>query len=171
MTIVDFGQVDADAVAIPVAHPFENLDDRLAPLAESGELRGKRGEAVRLYEPRLVAAGVGARDEADAEAFRAVGSAAAQALSRVGGTIAWQLDPSLRVALPEQAAALVEGTILGGYSPGRWKSKDDIRPIDRIVIAADETPELRAAVERAAVLADSANRARDLANTPPNELT
>ncbi len=44
-------------------------------------------------------------------------------------------------------------------------------PIERIVIAADETPELRAAVERAALVADRANRARDLANEPPNELT
>jgi leucyl aminopeptidase len=171
MTIVDFGQVEADAIALPVAHPFENLGTRLAPLAESGELRGKRGEAVLLHEPRLVAAGVGARDEVDADALRTAGSAAAQALSRVGGTIAWQLDETLPVPLREQAAAFVEGTILGAYSPGRWKSKDDTRPVERIVIAADETPELRDAVERAALVADRANRARDLANTPPNELT
>jgi leucyl aminopeptidase len=72
---------------------------------------------------------------------------------------------------PEQAAALVEGTILGAYSPGRWKSKNDTRPFERIVIDHDETPELRAAVERAALLADRANRARDVANMPPNELT
>ena len=171
MTMVEFGQMEADAVAVPVAHPFENLDSRLEPLAESGELRGKRDEAVLLHEPRLVAAGVGARDEVDAEALRTAGSAAAQALSRVGGTLAWRLDETLPVPLPEQAAALVEGTVLGAYSPGRWKSKDDTRPIERIVIAAEETPELREAVERAALVADRANRARDLANTPPNELT
>src|SRR5579859_5481427 len=171
MTMVEFGQIEADAVAVPVAHPLENLDPRLAPLAESGELRGKRGEAILLHRPRLVAAGVGARDEVDGEALRTAGSAAAQALSRVGGTVAWHLDETLPVPLAEQAAALVEGTILGAYSPGRWKSKDDTRPVERIVIAADETPELRAAAERAAVVADCANRARDLANEPPNELT
>jgi leucyl aminopeptidase len=75
------------------------------------------------------------------------------------------------VPLAEQAAALVEGTILGSYSPGRWKSSDDTRAVERIVIAAEETPELRAAAERAAIVADRANRARDLANAPPNELT
>src|SRR5579871_1574083 len=147
MTNVDFGQVEADAVAVPVSRPPANLDSRLAPLAESGELRGKRGEAILLHEPRLVAAGVGARDEVDAEALRTAGSAAARALARVGGTLAWRLDETLPLPLAEQAAALVEGTILGGYSPGRWKSKDDTRPIERIVIAADETPELRAAAE------------------------
>jgi leucyl aminopeptidase len=171
MTMVEFGEIEADAVAMPVAQPLENLDPRLAPLAESGELRGKRGETILLHEPRFVAAGVGVRDEVDAEALRTAGSAAAQALSRVGGTLAWQLDATLPVPLPEQAAALVEGTILGSYSPGRWKSKDDTRPVERIVIAAEETPELREAVERAAIVADCANRARDLANMPPNELT
>jgi leucyl aminopeptidase len=171
MTSVEFGQVEAEAVAVPVAHPFENLDARFAPLAESGELRGKRGETILLHEPRLVAAGVGARDEVDADALRTAGATAAQALSRVGGTLAWQLDSSLPVPLREQAAALVEGTILGAYSPGRWKSTQDAKPFERIVISADETPELRAAAERAAVLADRVNRARDLANEPPNELT
>src|SRR5947209_4391125 len=178
MTKVEFARPDAaagaDALAVPVPKPpAGNLDPRLARLAETGELRGSRGEAVLLHGDgeRLVAAGVGARDEVDAEAFRTAGSAAAQALSRVGGTLAWQLDERLPLPLREQAAALVEGTILGSYSPGRWKSKDDTRPVERIVIAAEETPELRSAVERAALLADRANRARDLANTPPNELT
>src|SRR5271154_5880049 len=131
MTKVEFAPSDgaeADAVAVPVAKPPDaKLDDRFARLAETGELRGDRGEAVLLHGDgeRLVAAGVGARDEVDAEALRTAGSAAAQALSRVGGTIAWRLDETLPVPLPEQAAALIEGTILGAYSPGRWKSKDD----------------------------------------------
>src|SRR5581483_12523836 len=72
--------------------------------------------------------------------------------------------------LPEQAAALVEGTILGGYSPGRWKTRDERRAPERVVIGRAETPELRAAAERAALLAERTNRARDLANMPPNEL-
>ena len=127
MTSVDFApleDVQADALAVPVATPPDGtLDDRLTRLAETGELRGSRGEAVVLHGDgeRLVAAGVGARDEVDAEALRTAGSAAAQALSRVGGTVAWQLDETLPMPLPEQAAALVEGTILGSYTPGRWK--------------------------------------------------
>ena len=142
------GQAGADALALPVAQPLggdgakivdDKLDGRLAQLGESGELRGERGEAVLLHldgeleAPRLVAAGVGERDEVDADALRTAGAAAAQALSRVGGTLVWLLDESLPVPLPEQAAALVEGTILGAYSPGRWKSKDETRAPERIV--------------------------------------
>src|SRR5581483_9666878 len=175
----------ADAIALPFSQSAdgasarsidERLDGRIARLRESGELRGERGEALLLHlsgeleAPRLVLAGVGRRDEVDAEALRAAGAAAAQALSRVGGTLLWLLDEELPPPLPEQAAALVEGTILGGFSPGRWKTRDERRAPERVVIGRAETPELRAAAERAALLAERTNRARDLANMPPNEL-
>jgi leucyl aminopeptidase len=184
------GQAEADALAVPLAQPLDSLsgegarilDDklrgRLTQLASTGELRGERGEAVVLYldgelsSPRLVAAGLGKRSEIDRDALRTAGASAAQSLARVGGTLLWLLDESLPVPLPEQAAALVEGTILGGYTPGRWKTNDESapRPVERIVVGHFETQELREAVERAALLAERTNRARDLANMPPNEL-
>ncbi len=180
------GQAEADAIALPVATPLggegariveEKLGGRLARLVETGDLRGDRGETVLLHldgelqAPRLVAAGVGDRDKVDADALRSAGAAAAQALSRVGGTLVWLLDESLPVPLPQQAAALVEGTILGGYSPGRWKAKNETRAPATIVVGHEDEPELRQAVERAALVAERANRARDLQNMPPNELT
>ena len=179
------GQEQADTLAVPVAQPLggegarivdEKLGGRLARLVESGDLRGERGEAVLLHlngelaAPRLVAAGIGPRDRVDADALRTAGAAAAQSVSRVGGTILWLLDESLPVPLPEQAAALVEGTILGAYSPGRWKSSDDRRPLGRILLGHFDDPQILAAAERAALLAERTNRARDLANMPPNEL-
>jgi leucyl aminopeptidase len=180
------GQAGADALALPVAQPLggdgakvvdEKLGGLLGRLAESGELRGERGEAVLLHldgeheAPRLVAAGVGPREDVDAEALRTAGAATAAALARVGGTLVWLLDESLPVPLPEQAAALVEGTILGAYSPGRWKSENDTRAPERIVVGHESDPELQAAVARAAIVADRTNRARDVSNMPPNELT
>ncbi len=165
-------QLDADATAVLVAQPFERLEGRLAELAGTGELRGDRGEALLLHGPRLVAAGVGKRDAVDDETLRTAGAVTAQRLSRVGGTLCWLLDESLPVPLPAQAAALVEGTILGAYTPGRWKTQDEHPPLapERIVIGHAGSPELRAAVDRAALLAERTNRARDLANMPPNEL-
>jgi leucyl aminopeptidase len=180
------GQERADAIALPVARPLggegariveEKLGGRLARLQETGELRGDRGEAILLHldgeldAPRLVTAGVGERDAVDADKLRTAAAVAAQALSRVGGTLVWLLDETLPVQLPEQAAALVEGTILGSYSPGRWKAKDETRAPERIVIGHSEDERLREAVERAAVVAERANRARDVVNMPPNELT
>jgi leucyl aminopeptidase len=188
MTRVDIalpGQAGGDAIALPVAQPLAGdgakivdakLGGRLTRLGESGELRGERGEAILLHldgelgAPRLVAAGVGKRDEVDADALRTAAAVAVQSLSRVGGTLVWLLDESLPVPLPEQAAALVEGSILGAYSPGHWKAKNETRAPERIVVGHEDEPELRAAAERAAVVAERANRARDLANMPPNEL-
>jgi len=127
------GQADADALALPVAQPLggdgakivdDKLGGRLGKLRESGDLRGERGEAVLLYldgeleAPRLVAAGVGKRDEVDADALRTAAAATAQTLSRVGGTLVWLLDESLPVPLPEQAAEPVVDD-LRAVAPGR----------------------------------------------------
>src|SRR5438477_338278 len=76
MTKVDFAlpdDVQADALAVPVTKPpVGELDARLTRLAETGELRGSRGDAVVLHGDgdRLVAAGVGLREEVDAAARR-----------------------------------------------------------------------------------------------------
>ena len=182
------GQADVDALAVPVARGLsgdgahvvdDKLRGRLQRLLASGELRGDRGEAVLLHTdgdlqaPRVVAVGIGAPDEVDADAFRTAGAAAADALARVGGTLGVLLDESLALPLPEQAAALVEGVVLGGYSPGAWKTQDAEqrpRPVERLVIGHFDTQELRDAAERAALVAERANRARDLTNMPPNEL-
>jgi leucyl aminopeptidase len=185
------GQVEVDALAIPLAQPLDplsgeaaralgdELQGRLSRLAGSGELRGDRGEALLLHldgelsAPRIVAAGLGKRDEVDLDAFRTAGAMAARSLARIGGSVCWLLDESLPISLPEQARALIEGTILGGYAPGHWKTQElekRPRPIERIVLGHVGTPELRVAAERAALVAERTNRARDLANMPPNEL-
>ena len=175
------GQAELDALGLPLAQPLDDgkLGGRLKELAASGEFRGERAEALVLHSagdleaPRVVLAGLGARGDVDLDALRTAAAVTAQALARVGGTLGWQLDESLPLSLADQARALVEGTIIGGYAPGRWKTQDADkrpRPIERIVIAHAETPELREAAERAALLAERTNRARDLANMPPNEL-
>jgi len=167
-------QTRADATAFVVAQPLEGLDPRLAALAESGELRGERGEAILLHRDgeRVLAVGVGALEDVDLDALRTAGAAAAAELARVGGTLVWVLDERLPVPLADQAAALVEGTIIGGYAPGRWKTRENGGPkqVERIVLGHFETRELRDAAERAVLLAERTNRARDLANMPPNEL-
>ncbi len=182
------GRARIDALAVPVSLPLTGegarivdakLGGRLARLVESGELRGERNEALLLHvdgeleAPRLLVVGLGKRDELDLDAFRTAGAAAASALGRVGGTLGWLLDESLGVPLPEQAAALVEGTVLGGYTPGAWKTQEPDKrpkPIERIVIGHFDTQELRDAAEVASLLAERTNRARDLANMPPDEL-
>src|SRR5437764_5961222 len=152
------------------------LEGRLARLVASGELRGEAGQVYAthvdagLQAERIAAVGAGPREDLDADSLRHAAAAAAQADSRVGGTLAWALDESLGLPLAEQARAVVDGVLLGSYDPGRWKTQGPRpRPVERLVLLGGDS--VAAVAERTATVAAWANRARDLANRPPNELT
>src|SRR5919204_1282948 len=184
------GQIEPDVLALAVpegdAGPLsdgrkvldEKLRGRLRRLVEDGELRGELGQTVLLHTDselrarRVAAAGIGKVDEVDSDALRTAASSVARAIGDVGGTVAWLLDEMLPLPLEEQARAIVEGTLLGSYSPARWKTEPrKRRPIERIVLCAVEEPGLAEEGARAARVAWWVNFARDLANAPPNELT
>ena len=172
---VTAGPAEADVFAFAVLDPprdLPDLDPRLAGLAESGELSGAAGSTCVLHQDggrRLVAAGAGSREQLDADAVR--DAAAAVARLGIDGTLAWLLDDSLPLSAAEQARAAVDGVVLGAYDQGRWKTgKAKPKQIDRLLLVNgnDEALELAQRAER---VAQWANRARDLANRPPNDLT
>jgi leucyl aminopeptidase len=181
------GQTAAEALALVVAEPLtplsgdgarivdEKLGGRIARLADAAELRGGAGETTvldvdgELSARRVVVTGAGQRERVDVDALR---TAAAAASRDFGASVVWLLDETLPLPVEEQARALVEGTVLGSYEPGRWKTGERARPaLERIVIGHFDSEPLRVAAERALLVAQRANRARDLANAPPNELT
>jgi leucyl aminopeptidase len=184
------GGIEPDTLALPYStddsdlpsNEAGQLDDpteaRLRRLAAVGELKGELGKTVVLHADgnsnlnRVVVAGVGKRDEVDADALRTAASAVARRVADVGGTVAWALDDSLPLSPAEQARAIVEGTMLGSYSPGRWKTEEQPdRPVEKIVLWARDADELKEAAGQTAVVGKWVNAARDLANSPPNELT
>jgi leucyl aminopeptidase len=183
------GQVEPDALAVPLTEDSgitsngarmldERLKGRLQRLAEDGELRGELGKTVLLHTDgelnarRVVVAGVGKADELDSDALRTAASAVARRVADVGGTLAWILEESLPLSFEEQARAIVEGTILGSYSPARWKTNEKPhKRIEKIVLCAAEGDGLEETAKRAARVGKWVNWARDLANSPPNELT
>jgi leucyl aminopeptidase len=172
-----------DALALPLTEDDSaprsegELAGRLQQLVDDGELNGELGRTVVLHTNgeanarRVVVAGVGKRADVDADALRTAASAVARRLGDVGGTLAWTLDDSLPLSADEQARAVVEGAVLGSYSPGRWKTeRRPGKPIDKIVFYGDGNGVAETA-ERATHVAKWVNWARDLANSPPNELT
>jgi leucyl aminopeptidase len=180
----DAGSVEADVLGVPLAEPAsplppvvarldERLEGRLGRVAEEELVAKTRGQTAVLHtaEGRVVAAGLGPGAALDSDAVRTAASGVARATSRVGGTVAWVVDTGLGLPATEQARSAVDGLVLGGYDPGRWKANGDRpRPFERLVlVGADESA--RAAAERAVRVAQAANRARDLANAPANELT
>jgi leucyl aminopeptidase len=173
--------VAADVLAAPliangglsggVARLDERLGGALARAAADGEATGRLNSSALLHAngTRVALAGVGAAEAIDADAIRTAAAAVVRAAD-FAGSVAWLLDPELDLSLAEQARAVVDGTVLGSYEPGRWKSEGKRRPLERLVLVADDA-EARAAAERAAVVAEWTIRARDLANEPANVLT
>ena len=172
---VTSGRAEADLTAFAVTDPvpaLPDVDPRLAGLVESGEIQGKAGSTCVLHQDgggRIVAAGAGLREQLDADAIR--DAAAAVARLGTGGTLAWLLDDSLPLSAAEQARAAVDGVVLGGYDQARWKTQEHKpKQIDRLLLVGGDEHTLQLA-QRAERVALWTNRARDLANRPPNDLT
>jgi leucyl aminopeptidase len=184
------GQIEPDVLALPVPEGGggapangarildERLQGRLQRLTQEGELRGELGKTLVLHTDgelkahRVAAAGVGRIEDLDADALRTAAASVARATEEVGGTVAWLLDETLPLPLDEQARAVVEGIVLGSYRPGRWKTDaHEPRPVERIVLCAGDEAGLEEIGARSARVARWVNWARDLANSPPNELT
>ena len=184
------GELEPDALAIPFPEEDgaslsngtraldERLNGRLQRLVEDGELKGELGKTVLLHTDgeldarRLIVAGVGKREEVDADALRTAAAAVVRRLADVGGSLAWQLDDSLPLSLDDQARAIVEGTMLGSYSPARWKTEEKPRKlVEKVVLYTDAPDGLAESAGRTARVGRWVNAARDLANSPPNELT
>jgi leucyl aminopeptidase len=156
------------------------LGGRLAHLVADGEIKGRAGHLAvthalgELPAHRVAAAGLGDLAEIDADSLRTVAARAARRLQSLGGgTVAWALEPELPLTPAEQARAIVDGTVLGSYDPGRWKTESDERgTISRLVLLAGAAKaEIEETAGRARTVAEWANMARDLVNAPANELT
>jgi leucyl aminopeptidase len=176
-------QVEADVVAVPLAGDDgltgaaaaldSALGGLLGRLAGDGELRGDAGRAGivhvdgKLGTGRVAVAGLG--DRLDADALRTAAAAVANETSAFAETLAWVLDDSLPVPAEEQVRAIVEGTAIGAYDTARWKRDEPKSKFSRLLLIG--SGDLAETASRAGTVAAWTNRARDLVNSPPNELT
>ncbi|WP_406305489.1 leucyl aminopeptidase [Streptomyces sp. NBC_00885] len=167
------------------------FDGKLASVLETLGASGAEGEVTKLPAPSslkvpvIMAVGLGPVPEKD-EAFTA------ESLRRAAGAAARALAGSKKAAfaLPVEAAedaeAIAEGALLGAYSftayQGGEKDAKNARtgngngpkrPLAEVALlgAKPRDKAYKAAAERAIALTEEINRARDLVNTPPNDLT
>jgi leucyl aminopeptidase len=160
-------------------------DGRLAGVLETLGASGAEGEVTKLPAPAgfkaplVVAVGLGAQPEKDARYD-------AEALRRAAGVAARTLTGSKKAAfaLPladaADAGAVAEGVLLGAYSFDAYKDNGNggkdkgngKAPLAEAVLLGGKPRDkaFKAAVERAVAVAEELNRARDLVNTPPNDL-
>jgi leucyl aminopeptidase len=114
--------------------------------------------------------GLGRRDAFDPERAR-VAAATVHGRARELGTraLCWELPHHVA---DDVAAALAEGTVLAGYRFERYKARgDDDEPptLDELVVSAHH--DVADAVRRGAAGARAQNLARELEDTPANDLT
>ncbi|MEU7060557.1 leucyl aminopeptidase [Streptomyces sp. NPDC046197] len=180
------GSKSGDLVVAPGAEAVDKAyDGKLAGVLETLGASGAEGEVTKLPAPSgfkaplVVAVGLGAEPEKDAEydaeALRRAAGVAARAL--VG---AKKAAFALPIADAADAGAVAEGALLGGYAFDAYKdngkdpkAKNGKAPLAEIALLGGRPRDkaYKAAVERATALCEELNRARDLVNTPPNDLT
>src|SRR5215217_4077656 len=129
-------ETGADTIAVGVfegegiAH---DVDGILQAMVDSGEARpGLRKVAVtHAGGRRYVLAGLGGRDEFDAERARVAASAVAARAKEIGTrTLCWELPHHV------DAPGFVEGTLLAAYEYRAHKSKEDDGPrIDELIVS------------------------------------
>ena len=171
------GDTSADTRVVGLFEGETPPDPAVRELAESGEAKGGLRKLAVTHEDapgggrrRVVAVGLGKRDELDPEKARVAAAVAAARAGELG-------TRSLSWAVPAGEAvpgALVEGTLLALYRFDRFKSsKGDEDPGDGVTSLeiVGELPDLDKEVERGRVVAEAQNAARDLQNLPGNVAT
>ena len=169
-TTQPISDLDADLVALflPEAAGPPDLGDALAGLQRVAEDAKATGDPVLFYagDQRYAVVVLG-EDADEGEALRAAAAKVAATAQKLEATsVALALAD---LATPAQAAALVEGFVLGGYCFLDYKTCDVTAVVDTLAVrAAGDAAE---AAEAARVRAEAACFARDLVNLSPHDKT
>jgi leucyl aminopeptidase len=172
-------EIDAEVGAVTLFEGDE-LPEPLAGAPGSEEAKGGYKKVALIHPggpPALLVIGLGEREEFEPERARVAGALAAKGAASLEAT-------SLALAGPESGdgkvvvAALVEGAILASYRFDRFKSSpdegdaDDGDPgkrVESLTVVGDAA--LSDSVEKARIIAEAANAARELQDLPSNVAT
>jgi leucyl aminopeptidase len=164
---------DADTVVIGVLEGekiHHDVDGILSGLVSAGEAKAKHRHLAVGHAggKRWVLVGLGARGQLDGERVRVAAASALGRARELGAKrLCWEVPHKVG---PEIAAAIVEGTVLSGYRFDRFKRKPPEEPagLEALVVSAHD--DLGDVVAEAEIVARAVNSARDLQNTPANEM-
>jgi leucyl aminopeptidase len=138
------------------------LDGSAEPSEASGELG--RTAVFHSDKRRLIATGLGPQDRFGPEPARVAAAAAHARASELSTSVLCWEPPAADVV-----AGLIEGTLLHAYRFERYRPSSDEGQLERLIISSEH--DVQAEAQRAAIVTAAQNRARDLGNTPSNDLT
>ena len=169
----DIASLEADLLVVGL-YDGEQLPAELAGAPGAADADGRLKRTAMLLPdrpPRVLAIGLGGREDTGAERFREIGARAAKK--------ARELElPSLALLPPDSedpeatAAALVTGAVLANHRFDRFKRREDGEEEDAPRLLTMLVPaELEPALRAAHAVAAAQNRARELQSLPSNFAT
>jgi leucyl aminopeptidase len=163
---------DADTIAVGVFEGEDVAHDEpggtLGALLDSGEAQRefKRLAVAHGEDRRFILVGLGDRARFDPERARIAAAVAHdRALELSTKTLCWEVPHHVG---DDVVGGLVEGTVLRAYRFVRYKPAEDDRRLERLLLSAHH--DISDPVRVAQIIVEAQNRARDLGNTPANDL-
>jgi leucyl aminopeptidase len=162
-----------DAGLRPYADMDRRLNGMLTRLAASKECTGKLKQSTLLHTrgvirpERVLLIGIGKRSEVTRERLRQAGGFAASSLKKLSIKKA-ALSTALIASVKMPPSAFLEGFLLARYSFVKYK-KDSAGKLGSLTLLS--RAHLTGEVRRTEAVVKAANLARDLVNTPANEMT
>jgi leucyl aminopeptidase len=165
---------NADTVVIGVLEDEQihhDVDGMLNGLVAAGEAKATYRQLAVGHAGgrRWILVGLGSRAKLDGERVRGAAASALGRAKELGARrLCWEVPHKVG---PEIAAAIVEGTLLCGYRFDRFKGTPPDEPagLEALVVSAHD--DLATVVAEAEIVARAVNAARNLQNTPANEMT
>jgi leucyl aminopeptidase len=165
---------NADTVVIGVLADEQihhDVDGMLNGLVAAGEAKATHRHLAVGHAGgrRWILVGLGSRAKLDGERVRVAAASALGRAKELGARrLCWEVPHKVG---PEIAAAIVEGTLLCGYRFDRFKGTPPEEPagLEALVVSAHD--DLATVVAEAEIVARAVNAARNLQNTPANEMT
>jgi leucyl aminopeptidase len=155
----------------------------ISDFLKQGDFEGKPSQVSVIYtrggalSKRIALVGLGKAEDINLEKVRSAFSAVLRHLRKINvRKTAMAIDLNLKAgAKDEIAQAAVEGALLGLYqfTPYKTVNREEFKKVDELNIftAAKDFDVVKAAVKTARIIADAVYLARDLANTPANDMT
>lgn len=172
-----------DALILPFTEGDSGLYDNLSPTIAklvkrvfSKEFHGKQNEVLLTLAPenikpeRIFFIGLGKKNEISREKVRQAGGKSVVYLRDMGmKKIA--LSTIVLSSLKMSPADFIEGSLLGLYTFKKYLKEKENKTIDSISILSEDFKGLRTDLQWVKTTASSVNFARDLVNTPANDMT
>lgn len=189
-----FDKAKADVIVVPVYQetPLEadspaaqldaSLDGLLKDYLDSGDFSAALNSTTLLRTrgsiaaPRVLLVGLGKPESFTVDHLRQASASAATTVQKLGVATMAMLLPASVLALAAQSQAATEGALLGLYSLKTYKTAEDetdkgqLSELQLLAASSSAQQTLNEGVERGEIIAQAVSLARDLANSPGNDV-